>query len=132
MTESANRMVAVVVGGFFVLFGGLGFTATGGVGFVSSEGGRLFGVFELNPLHNVIHLLIGAALVIAALSGVRAARTANLAVGTLLLLIGIAGLFVADTPFNLLALNTPDHALHFAGAVLLLAAGLGADKPAGA
>ncbi len=128
MRTSPNRMLAVVFGAVYLLIGLLGFTATSGVGFFDTSGGLLLGIFEVNIFHNVAHLLIGAALLIAGLSNVRAAKTVNVIVGAAYLLLGIVGLFITDTPFNILALNAPDHVLHFASAVLLLAVGLGADK----
>jgi len=43
--------------------------------------------------------------------------------------LGLAGLFVIGTGVNVLALNGADNVVHFASAVLLLAVGLGADRP---
>lgn len=128
MSKSPNRILATVVGAVYLVIGALGFTATSGVGFFSTEGGLLLGIFEVNPFHNVTHLVIGAALLIAALSNVRASRTVNVVIGVVYLLLGLVGLFIVGSPFNILALNVPDHALHFASAALLLAVGLGADK----
>ena len=65
MRNSPNRIVATVFGAVYVLVGLLGFAVTGGVGFIATEGGLLLGVFQVNPLHNIAHLLIGAALLIA-------------------------------------------------------------------
>jgi hypothetical protein len=128
MSTSPNRMLAIIFGAVYLLIGLLGFTATSGVGFFDTSGGLLLGIFEVNIFHNVAHLLIGAALLIAGLSNVRAAKTVNVIVGAVYLLLGIVGLFVTNTPLNILALNAPDHVLHFASAVILLAVGLGADK----
>lgn len=130
MTTSPNRLLAVIFGAVYVLIGLLGFTVTSGVGFISTSGGLLLGLFEVNILHNVAHLLIGAALLITGASNVSAARAANSTVGAAYLLLGIVGLFVIDSAANILALNGADNVLHFGSAVLLLAVGLGADKPA--
>lgn len=131
MARSPNRTLALVVGAASLLIGALGFTVTTGVGFFGPDGALLLGIFEVNGLQNVVHLLIGAALLLAGLSGVRAARTANVVLGIVFLLLGIAGLFIAGTQFDILALNVPDHAVHFGSAVLLLAAGLGAEAASG-
>jgi hypothetical protein len=128
MTKSPNRLLATVFGAVYLLVGLLGFAVTGGVGFVSTEGGLLLGIFEVNPLHNVAHLLIGAALLIAGLANVRASRTVNSVVGAAYLVLGIIGLFILNSPANILAINGWDNALHFASAVVLLAVGLAADK----
>jgi hypothetical protein len=130
MSQSPNRLVAVIVGGFYVALGLIGFTATAGVGMVDTTGGFLFGVFGVNVLQNVVHLVIGAALLAAGLSGVRLAKGANSAVGTLFLVLGLTGLFIVGTDSNILALNGADNVLHFGSSIVLLAVGLGADKPA--
>jgi hypothetical protein len=128
MRNSPNRIVATVFGAVYVLVGLLGFAVTGGVAFVATEGGLLLGIFEVNPLHNVAHLLIGGALLIAGLANARAAKVTNTVVGAAYLLLGIVGFFIADTGANILALNTADHFLHLASALVLLGVGLGAER----
>jgi hypothetical protein len=130
MRTSPNRLLGTVFGAVYVLVGLLGFAVTGGVGFIATEGGLLLGIFEVNPLHNVAHLLIGAALLIAGLANARSAKTANTTVGAVYLLLGIVGFFIAGTAINILALNTADHVLHLASALVLLGVGLSADKSA--
>jgi len=128
MTKSPNRLLATVFGAVYLLVGLLGFTVTGGVGFFATDGGLLLGLFEVNIFHNVAHLLIGAALLIAGLSNVRAAKSVNITVGAAYLLLGVVGLFLPGQPFNILAINAADNVLHFASAAVLLAVGIGADK----
>lgn len=128
MTKSPNRLVGVIFGAVYVLIGILGFTVTSGVGFFATSGGLLLGIFQVNVFHNVAHILIGAALLIAGLSNVRAARTVNSVVGAAYLVLGLAGLFLVGTALNILAINVADNVLHFASAALLLAVGLGADR----
>ena len=128
MSKSPNRLLATVFGAVYLLVGLLGFTATAGVGFFATKGGLLLGIFEVNVLHNVAHLLIGAALLIAGLSSVRASKTVNIVVGAAYLLLGIVGLFILNSAANILAINSADNVLHFGSAVILLGVGLGADK----
>lgn len=128
MSKSPNRLLGVIFGAVYVLIGVLGFTVTSGVSFFATEGGLLLGIFEVNIFHNVAHILIGAALLIAGLSTVRAAKTVNSVVGAAYLVLGLAGLFLVGTALNVLALNVADNVLHFASAAILLAVGLGADK----
>ena len=128
MRNSPNRLVATIFGAVYVLVGLLGFTVTAGVDFIATDGGLLLGIFEVNPLHNIAHLLIGAALLIGGLSNVRAAKGVNIVVGAAYLLLGIVGFFIADTAANVLALNTNDHFLHLASALVLLGVGIAADK----
>lgn len=126
--KSANRLVGVIFGAVYLLVGVLGFTVTGGTGFLATDGGLLLGIFEVNPLHNIVHLAIGAALLIAGIAGVRAARATNGTVGAVYLLVGIVGFFIADTAANILALNTADHILHLGSALVLLVVALATDK----
>jgi hypothetical protein len=128
MRTSPNRLVATIFGAVYLLVGLLGFAFTGGVGFVATRGGLILGIFEVNPLHNVAHLLIGAALLIAGLTRMAAARAVNITVGAVYLLLGIVGFFLVGSAANILALNTPDHFLHLVSAIVLLGVGLGAER----
>ncbi len=130
MRTSPNRLLATIFGAVYLVIGIAGFFVTAGRPLVGSSGGLLLGVFEVNVLHNAAHLLIGAALLMAGLSSVRAARTVTTVVGAAYLVLGLIGLFVIGSPFNILALNGADNVLHFATAVALLAVGLGADRSA--
>ena len=128
MRQSPNRLVATIFGAVYLLVGLLGFVYTGGVGFIATQGGLLLGIFEVKPLHNIAHLLIGAALLIAGLSSARAAKGVNITIGAVYLLLGIVGFFLVGTALNILALNTFDHFLHLASAIVLLGVGLAADR----
>ena len=129
MRTSPNRLLGTIFGAVYLLVGLLGFAVTGGIGFLATKGGLLLGIFEVNPLHNIAHLLIGAALLIAGLSSVAAAKGVNTTVGAVYLLLGIVGFFLVGTNLNILALNTADHFLHLASAIVLLGVGFAADKP---
>jgi hypothetical protein len=128
MRSSPNRLVATIFGAVYILVGLLGFAVTGGVGFLATEGGLLLGIFMVNPLHNIAHLLIGAALLIAGLVSARAAKTVNITIGATYLLLGIVGFFLVGTALNILALNTFDHFLHLASAIVLLGVGLSTER----
>lgn len=127
MRNSPNRLIATVFGAVYLLVGLVGFAVTSGIGFFSTEGAKLI-IFEVNPLHNVIHLAIGAALLYAGLKNVQLARTVNAGVGAVYLLVGIVGLFLLTSPLNIIALNGADNVLHLASAVLLLGVGLSMDR----
>lgn len=128
LASSPNRLVGAIFGAVYILVGLLGFLVTGGVDFIATSGGLLLGIFEVNPLHNIVHLLVGAVLLIGALRGVRPAKAINTTVGAVYLLLGIIGFFLVGTEANILALNTPDHFLHLATALVLLGVGLGAER----
>lgn len=121
--SSLSQRVGYVFGAVYVLVGLAGFVVTNGIGFAETSGSRLL-FFELNPLHNLVHIGIGAALAGAAYAGPRWSRDANLAVGAVYLVVGLAGLFVAGTGINILALNQADNGLHVASAVVLVGSAL--------
>ncbi|MFE6969143.1 DUF4383 domain-containing protein [Isoptericola sp. NPDC057653] len=126
MSSSANRLLAAVFGTVYLLVGLAGFVVTSGVGFAATEGANLL-LFEVNPLHNIVHLGVGAALLIASRS-VGAAKGVNVTIGAVYLLVGVLGLFLVGTGANIIALNGADNVLHLASAVLLLGVGLAADR----
>ena len=126
--QSANRVTALVAGIGYLLIGALGFTVSTAVGFFHPFGPLLFGVVSVNSLQNVVHVAIGAVLVAAALLGRTQARLATRALGTLLLLLGMAGLFLSSTESNVISVNAAANLLHFASAATLLAVGLGTDR----
>lgn len=124
--RSVNRLLGTVFGAVYVLVGLLGFAVTSGVGFVATEGNNLI-LFEVNPLHNVVHLLVGALLLVGSRS-VASARAINTTVGGVYLLVGLLGLFLVGSSANILALNGADNVLHLASAALLLVVGLSQDR----
>jgi hypothetical protein len=124
-----NSIVAFGFGAIFALIGVAGFTVSGGHTAAGHEGGDLLGVFQVNVLHNVVHLAVGAVMLGAAVAGTRAARLTNTAVGAVYLLLAVVGLFIlGDTPANIIALNGADNGLHAVLGVALLGVGLAADR----
>ncbi len=121
--RSINRLVGYVFGAVYLLVGLVGFAITPGVGFAHTHGKELL-FFELNPLHNIVHVAIGLLLGLAAYKGATASAAANSLVGGVYLLVGVLGLFLTNSSANIIALNHPDNALHLATAVLLLGVGL--------
>ncbi|ABY22293.1 hypothetical membrane protein [Renibacterium salmoninarum ATCC 33209] len=111
MRTSPNRLLATIFGAVYLLVGILGFFVTSGIGFAGTKGNNLI-IFAVNPLHNVIHLAIGAALLLAGLSSTTAAKGVNVAVGAVYLLVGIVGLFILTSSLNIIALNGADNVLH--------------------
>lgn len=127
LAPTLNQLVAMVFGGIYLLVGILGFFVHSD-GFAATSGGKLIGLFEVNPLHNVAHLLIGAVLAGAGYAGAQPAKAANTAVGAAYLLLGVLGLFILDSSANILALNAADNGLHFVSALLLLVVGLAGHR----
>lgn len=128
-SRGPNVIIGAVFGAVYLLVGALGFTVSGGHGFAGTDGGKLLGLFMVNPLHNIAHLLIGALLLAAALrGGEMAASRMNTLVGGLYLVLGVIGLFILSNDVNILALNGADNVLHFGSAALLLAVGLSRSR----
>lgn len=123
--RSVNQTVALAFGAVYALVAVLGlFVAKT---FAGTTDGKLLGLFEVNHLHNIVHLLIGVALLVAA-RALMTARAANLAIGATYLLVGVLGLFVVGKSVNILALNGGDNLLHLASGALLVGIATAADK----
>ena len=84
--------------------------------------GLLLGLFAVNWLHNVAHLLIGA-VGLASYRSPAAARSYSIAIGVLYLLLFLIGL-VFPLVFGLLPLNGADNLLHLVSGAVALAIGL--------
>ncbi|MDP9209605.1 MAG: DUF4383 domain-containing protein [Actinomycetota bacterium] len=113
---------AQVFGAVYLLVGLLGFAFTGFSNFAGTEGDIEI-IFEVNPLHNIIHIAVGAVWLLASRTEA-AARGVSTLIGAVYLLLGVAGFFLVGTDANILALNTPDHFLHLATAALALYFGM--------
>lgn len=115
---STGQKAALVVGALFTLTGLIGFAITGFDDFAGRTGETLLG-FEINPLHNIVHLVIG----LAGLALWRRADTARTYGWVLFGGYGLAffyGLAVAgkdSSDGNFLSLNGADNVLHLLGAL---------------
>jgi hypothetical protein len=114
---------AQVFGAVYVLVGLLGFAFTGFASFAGTSDDKLL-LFGVNPLHNIIHLAVGA-LWLASSRSESSARAVSILIGAVYLVVGVLGLFInGGSDLNLLNLNQPDNALHLASAALGLSFGL--------
>ena len=123
-----NQKVGLAFGAIYIVVGLLGFFVSDT--FISEEDNRLLGIFMVNHLHNIVHLLIGVALIGASRAGDGAARSTNLTIGAVYLLLGIVGWFINDTALDIIALNPADHVLHLLSGVLLIAVARGVGSSA--
>jgi hypothetical protein len=123
------RRFAAVFGAVYVLVGLAGFVVTGLSDFAATSSDKLV-LFGLNPLHNIVHLLVGAVWLVSSRSE-QSARVVSAAIGAVYLLVGVAGLFITEnSDLNLLNLNQPDNVLHLGSAVLALYFGLAGGRRA--
>ena len=124
--RTLNQTLALAFGAVYVLVGVLGFFVSSDVGFAGKEGASLLG-FDVNGLHNIVHLLIGVALVAASRTHVLA-RTANLTIGSVYIALAVLGPVINDTAADVIGLNGADHFLHLASGILLVAGALVGDR----
>ncbi|HEY7463347.1 MAG TPA: DUF4383 domain-containing protein [Candidatus Limnocylindria bacterium] len=103
-----NRLVAAIFGVVYL--------AAGIAGFVTGSD-LLFGLFPVNAVHNVVHVVLGAILLWGMMSTANAVM-ANRWVGVLLLVLGVLGIFV-DNPLNLVPIGGNDIWLHLASGAIL-------------
>lgn len=115
--RGVHQWLALVIGVVYLLVGAAGFLVTGFSGFLEHDHSQTLLGFAINPLHNIVHLVIGLlGISLWATSG--GART----FGWLLLLgYGAAfvyGLFAVDNPeINYLNINDADNWLHLGSAL---------------
>lgn len=103
------------------------FIAIGVLGFVPAltPGGNLLGIFQVSPIHNVIHLLSGIAVALAVLSGsTKYVKMYFQVFGVVYALVTVLG-FVLGGNLVLLMVNMADNFLHLAIAVASLYIGFG-------
>jgi hypothetical protein len=119
VSQSPNRLLGIFLGIVYILDGIYGFFLTSETAFFATSGPKVFDLFEINPFHNLVHLVVGLALLVSALVGARPAKAMNTTLGAIFLLVGVVGLLLSSGNNNV---------LNFASAVLLLCVGLGADR----
>jgi hypothetical protein len=125
------KRIAMLFGVVFLLVGILGFTLSGGMNMGDAANPpKLLGLFPVNLLHNIVHLLFGV-------WGVSASRTfagAQLyarAGGVIYLVLALCGL-VLPTTFGLIPIGGSDIWLHALLGVVLTGVGFAAKEALGA
>jgi hypothetical protein len=113
------KNIYMVLGAVLVLVGILGFVMPS----------PLLGIFDVNTLHNVIHLATGALTIFAAMQGIGAMRLWGRVFGLVYLLVGIVG-FVMPDMFGLMHVNMADNVLHLGLAAAFLYFGFAAPPNA--
>ncbi|MGC1213193.1 MAG: DUF4383 domain-containing protein [Micromonospora sp.] len=126
----AVRRAAAALGVIFLLIGVLGFVPgiTSNFGGLSVAGhqsdARLFGVFQVSVLHNLVHLLFGVAGLVMSRT-VTGARTFLVGGGAVYLVLWLYGLVVDQrSSANVIPVNGADNWLHLLLGVAMIALGL--------
>ncbi|HSH56049.1 MAG TPA: DUF4383 domain-containing protein [Candidatus Limnocylindrales bacterium] len=124
------KKAAMATGVVFLLIGVLGFTP---LAFESEGVKKLLGLFQVDAVHNLVHILSGIVF-LAASQTERFARTAFQVFGVVYALVTLIGFMVGDggTVLGLFHVNTLDNLLHLvlAAAFLYLGFGVPADRRA--
>lgn len=125
--RTANRLTGLILGAVFVVLGAAGIAVSWPTGWAGPPI-PLFVVLSTNVVLAALHAVFGIALIGAALAGQRASVRTNGILGTALLAVGLAGLFLVGADVNPIATTSTVNALHFGAAALLLLVSLGADR----
>ena len=126
MTSSPRtpaQTYALVFGATLLLVGLVGFIADSSFDTGSGIDGSDLIIFEVNGIHNLVHIASGL-LGLALWKSPAGARSFALGFGAVYLLVTILGFIDGDDVLNLIPVNTADNFLHLAIAALGLAAGL--------
>lgn len=133
-TAASNRSLvstaALAVGIVFLVVGVLGFipgitTDYDTMAFAGHNSeAKLLGIFQVSVLHNIVHLLFGAA-GIAMARNARNARTYLVGGGAIYLVLWLYGLVIDhETAANFVPVNTADNWLHLLLGIGMIALGL--------
>jgi uncharacterized membrane protein YuzA (DUF378 family) len=115
-TRHPAQLLALAIGVVYILIGIAGFFVTGFDNFAAETDKTLLG-FEINPLHNIVHLVIGLA-GLALWRRLDTARTYGWLLAAGYGLAFIYGLFAAgNRDINFLSLNSADNILHLVSAL---------------
>ena len=116
--KTVPEILSLAFGAIYLLVGIIGFFVTGFSDFFAHDTNqRLLGIFEINGMHNVVHILIG-------LAGLALGRTlAGARSYGWLLAVGygaafIYGLLAIGKEWDFLSINAADNVLHIATAIV--------------
>lgn len=134
-TRTSIQVAAMVFGVVFLLVGAAGFipgitTHYDRLSNFDGEGALLLGIFGINFLESIVHLLYGAAGLAAARSA-SASRSYFLVGGAVYILLWIYGLVVdLESSANFIGINVAANWLHFVLGVVMVGIGLvlGGDR----
>ena len=113
------KSAAIIFGIVFLLVGVLGFVPG-----ITTTGQMLLGIFHVNAVHNIVHVLSGAVALITGLTSTAAARMYFRVFGIVYALVAILGFFTGNgLLLGLISNNMADTWLHVLIALVALALG---------
>jgi len=110
MSSLLTKLLAVI----FLVIGVLGFILPS----------PLLGLFEVDPVHNVIHILTGVVAAFAAMKGRAASRIFLILFGIIYAIVALLGFVMNGNILGIIHVNMPDNWLHFGIALACLLVGL--------
>jgi hypothetical protein len=93
------------------------------VGIIGFFNDPVFGVFEVDTMHNIVHLLTGILALIFAAQGEGPARTFSKVFGIIYLIVTVVGFVQGDTVLGIISVNGADNYLHILLTIVFLAIG---------
>ncbi len=121
------QVLGLAFGAIYLLVGIVGFFVTGFDNFAGNEQHEMLVIFQINPLHNIVHILIGVV-------GLALSRTlAGAKTFGLLLAVGyglafIYGVIAVGKDWDFLNINWADNILHLLSAIVGGAIYAGANR----
>ncbi len=106
---------------------GVVFIAIGLLGFVNDP---LLGIFEVDTLHNIVHLLSGVLALVAVSMGMDAIRTYSKIFGVVYALVAVLGFLSGGMLLGIMEINMADNFLHVVLAAVFLYLGFGTRSSA--
>jgi hypothetical protein len=111
--KSIGQLAAMLIGVVYLGGGLIGMCFTGFSGFTSSQGTHLFGLFAVNPFHNVFHIIVGAGLLWSSTRSTTVAEGFLLGVGAIYVVATVCGFTYAHIPvIALVSSSDADNYLH--------------------
>jgi hypothetical protein len=117
-----SRTVALYLGIVFLIVGVAGFVPA------LSPGGKVLGLFLVDPLHNIVHLLTGVLAIFASKSSDSATVLFFKVFGVVYALVTVLGFLTGTGLFGLLPVNIFDNLFHLVTAAISLYYGFGVKK----
>jgi hypothetical protein len=124
--RTPEQRYSLVAGSTYLVGGFIGFFLTGFSNFTEMTNHALFGIFMVNPFHNIVHLALGVFWLLAAFALTPAGTEGmNVALGTTLLLATVLGWLGLFSMLSIPGGASGDNVLHLITAAATFAVGCG-------
>ncbi len=115
--KTVPEILGLAFGAIYLLVGIVGFFITGFSDFFAHDTGKHLLIFEINGMHNVVHIVVGVAGLVLART-LAGARTYGWLLAVAYGAAFIYGLIAINKTWDFLSLNWADNILHLATAVV--------------